>query len=476
MKKFIFSILVSLLLLMPTSVFAAGYISPSTTSLSVQQGSSTSFKITAFNAIGDVSIFSSNSGIASVSPGSWSTGMVGDGQTLSGTITVTGVSVGTTQIVLNIDGANFEGSSVSRTVTINVTVTAKPAASTTPSTGGGGSTYRPPVVVDNRSKNSNLSKLTINGKEITRTDNSYVYEVSNYISSVEINGVCEDGKASLSGIGKKDLNVGDNSFDVVVTAENGSSTTYKVVIKRSEFNVLSDLDELLKLDSDGEIKLTDTDKLDTTILDKIIKSKKKIILNAISSENVKLYSWILDGSLIKSVSSFNPIISNVIESNDKMEEALNYADGIYLDFSKCGDIPKGAILKYNVSSKYKDKDKINLYAYSEKSKDVQQLEEGVKVKDGSVELKITQSVKHFMSKARMIEESSDDGFNIWLIVSIVLFIIVIACGVYIVLMKKNTDNKNSDNKTDKRIATDIVDSSKTGVATSKEKKKSEEII
>ena len=113
MKKFFALGLSLLLLLIPTRVFAAGYINPSTSSLTIQQGSSTTFSITAFNAIGDVSISSSNTAVATVSASSWSTGMVGDGETKSGTITVTGVGVGSAQIILNVDGATFDNESVS---------------------------------------------------------------------------------------------------------------------------------------------------------------------------------------------------------------------------------------------------------------------------------------------------------------------------------------------------------------------------
>ena len=440
MKKFFALGLSLLLLLIPTRVFAAGYINPSTSSLTIQQGSSTTFSITAFNAIGDVSISSSNTAVATVSASSWSTGMVGDGETKSGTITVTGVGVGSAQIILNVDGATFDNESVSGKKVINVTVNPKPTPSPQPSSKPTQpSNPKPPAPstpADTRSNNSNLSKLTINKKEVSKTDGIYLLEVSNYIYSVDIGAVCEDSKASASGIGKKDLVVGDNNFDVVVTAENGKTSVYKVVVKRSEFNLLNDLDGLLKLDGANEIRLGNNDKLDKNIINKIIDSKKKVILNKYDDKDIKLYSWILDGSVINGVDEFNPIIPSVIDDNEKVEEDFNYADGIYLDLRKCGVIPKGIILKYNVANKYKDNDSVILYSYNDKNGKIKELNKDVVIKDGFVEIKLDSSFKHFLSKSKLSKEViNNSGDTGWMATSIILFGIIVIFVIVIVLNK-----------------------------------------
>ena len=442
MKKILCSILLSLFLLFPFGVLAEGYISVSPSSLTIEQGSSKTFTITAYNAIGDVSVRTNNNGVASVSTGSWGTGMVGEKETKSGTVTVTGNSVGTTTITLTIDGATFDGDDLAgQTKTITVNVVAKQA----PSGGNGGGNNNPtpaprpnqtPVVTDNRSSNTNLSSLKVNGNNISVKDGIYALEVSNFVSNVEIEATAEDSKAKVTGNGKKDISVGENVFDIVVTAENGASTTHKLIVTRKEYNVLKDLDEVLKQDKDIEIRIFENDKLSKSDLDKIRDSKKKVALEFISSDKV-LYTWVLDGKNIKGVNSFNPIIGSKIDNNDVMEEALNYPDGIYLSFIDCGDIPKGALLKYFVGDKYSDKDKINLYTYDEKSKKVVELEKDIVVKDGYVELKISDAVKHVMTQANILSEESS-SFNIWIIISIILFIMVLLLGVFTFITKKKT--------------------------------------
>ena len=111
MKKLLSTIILGLFILFPLNVYAEGYVSVSPTSITIEQGSSKSFTITAYNAIGDVTIKSNNSGVASVSTGEWGTGMVDEKQTKTGTVTVTGNSVGTTTITLSIDAATSHDNS-----------------------------------------------------------------------------------------------------------------------------------------------------------------------------------------------------------------------------------------------------------------------------------------------------------------------------------------------------------------------------
>mgnify|MGYP004568972435 CR=1 FL=1 len=66
MKSFFKNILFLIILLCPLKVFAAGNIWASKTSITLEVGNSTTFNISAYNTIGDVSIASNNSNIAAV--------------------------------------------------------------------------------------------------------------------------------------------------------------------------------------------------------------------------------------------------------------------------------------------------------------------------------------------------------------------------------------------------------------------------
>jgi len=64
--------------------------------------------------------------------------------------------------------------------------------------------------------------------------NSYIANVGNEVSKVEIFAVASSSSATVIGTGIKELEVGKNEFDVVVTAEDGSEQTYSLVINRAD--------------------------------------------------------------------------------------------------------------------------------------------------------------------------------------------------------------------------------------------------
>jgi hypothetical protein len=68
---------------------------------------------------------------------------------------------------------------------------------------------------------------------------SYSVSVANSISSITISASPNDSRASVSGTGNKSLNVGSNSFPIIVTAENGSQKTYTVNVTRAMAQTVS---------------------------------------------------------------------------------------------------------------------------------------------------------------------------------------------------------------------------------------------
>lgn len=79
-----------------------------------------------------------------------------------------------------------------------------------------------------------LKSLSITGYTIDFSKNKYEYsiEVENVVSSVTINASTNSSSSNVSGIGTKNLSVGDNKFTLTVTAENGDKQNYIVNVKR----------------------------------------------------------------------------------------------------------------------------------------------------------------------------------------------------------------------------------------------------
>ena len=126
MRKILYNLILILFVIFPINVFAAGGITVSPESLTIEEGSSKTITIAAYNTVGDVYIKSNNSSIATVDNSKWTTGAVGSGETKTGTITVKGVSEGSTTITLTIDAATFDLENLKgQTKTININVVKK---------------------------------------------------------------------------------------------------------------------------------------------------------------------------------------------------------------------------------------------------------------------------------------------------------------------------------------------------------------
>jgi hypothetical protein len=62
---------------------------------------------------------------------------------------------------------------------------------------------------------------------------NYTASIANHVTSVTISATANHSAATVVGTGSKSLNVGANSFPVVVTAENGATLTYNITVTRA---------------------------------------------------------------------------------------------------------------------------------------------------------------------------------------------------------------------------------------------------
>ena len=130
---------------------------------------------------------------------------------------------------------------------------------------------------------------------------SYNLVVDNDVSSVNVKAVASDSKAKVSGnVGKISLKVGSNKISITVTAENETTNTYTIIVKRKASEGEED-----DLDKDNTLSMitisgynldfsTDVEKYNLEIdefidhldLD-IIASSENSIVNVVGNENFK---------------------------------------------------------------------------------------------------------------------------------------------------------------------------------------------
>lgn len=102
----------------------------------------------------------------------------------------------------------------------------------------GASLYYNINVIRAPKEDNNLIDLTVDGVSIYEEGKTeYVLENVPYSkTSIEIGATLSDKDAKVIGIGKKGLATGGNTFEVVVTAQNGTTKTYTIKVTREKNN------------------------------------------------------------------------------------------------------------------------------------------------------------------------------------------------------------------------------------------------
>jgi hypothetical protein len=378
-------------------------------------GESKTIKITTSDSVGKLNISSSNGGVATVSDGSLFIDTVGASKSFK----ITAKSIGSTTVTV-VGSSNYaayseEKSLQGMTKTIKVNVVERP--------------------VDNRSKNNNLKSISVEGYQLEKVNNNnYTLNVSNSVTSVKIIAVAEDSKASVSGTGVYDLKVGENKITVTVTAENGSKNTIIVKITRKDGYYLEDLDKLLKEGNNNiDIVLKSDSKVTKENINSIKNSGKVVNLNYYDSNKKLIYGFIVDGNALKESVEMLTSVENS-PSDEKIYEKINYADGVFVRLIN-GEVPNGIKLRVNVSDKYKEGDKVNIYGYQNNKLTL--LGNGISVRNGYVEINLKDGMEYVVTKANLnLVGSGISGLNIYIIISVVEFLVIM-----ILLFIKKRGNK-----------------------------------
>ena len=250
------------------NVLAADF-SISVTSNTVTAGNTISLKIdgTSSGLTGRFNISTSNSGVASISTSNvWIENNVG-------WVTITAKSAGTAVITVSptdgISDANAEEVSLSpRSVTITVNAKQTPPSN---NNGSGGSTQ-----TKTKSSNNFLSSLTIDNlklnEDFDKEKLEYTLTIPAETEKIKINAQLADSNAKVTGTGEHEVSVGLNTFELVVTAENGSKRTYtikatledlkpiEVTVNNEKYSVIrkrKDLPEISEYNIEKDITIQD---------------------------------------------------------------------------------------------------------------------------------------------------------------------------------------------------------------------------
>ena len=230
--KYLLTLIFSFSLLC-SSVFAVDY-NITVTSNTVTVGNTITLKINGGGIVGRFNVSSSNTSVATVSNSSvW----VEDN---TQQITVNTKNTGTTVITVTPGStSDTSGSDLSLgSKKITITVNAKSTSSSSSGNSSSGSSSNK-VVSKPKSSNSFLSSLTVDGYELDsefdKETLEYSVTVKEGTEKVKINAQLADSSADVTGVGEVSVTEGINTFNIVVTAENGSKRTYILKVNVKEY-------------------------------------------------------------------------------------------------------------------------------------------------------------------------------------------------------------------------------------------------
>ncbi len=239
------------------------------------------------------------------------------------------------------------------------------------------------------SKNNYLSNLSIEGKTLVPVFNKetsdYSVELEPNIESINIIANTEDNRSSVSGNGVKPVTEGDNKFEIIVTAQNGSTRKYNLnaIVKdpnpievttiNGDKKTIVKRESLLTLPKDF---IKNTTNINETIIPSLYNQKNQLVLVGLKDNEGKISLYIYD-SIENKYSPYTELVVDKLrilplELKKDKDKFINYIEKTI----KLNDIE---IKSYKLNEKSEfaviyglniDKAESNYYLYDEKENTV----------------------------------------------------------------------------------------------------------
>lgn len=436
-KYFLFLLVI---LVIPHCVYAAPSASISTSSHSIESGKSVNIKVTLTDtAAWNIKI--TGSGAATCS--SKQADVTPDAKSTTKTFDLSCTSVSEGVITINVLGDITSDSGETKDISLSSEV----------------------IVTKPKSSDNSLADLKVDGISVYNFSSSKtMYTLKdNSGTNVIISASPNDSKASISGTGNKELKYGQNTFNVIVTAENGSKKTYTIVINKPDSrsnnndlkNLIIDKGEIafdknvlnytIKLENDIErINITATaDDSKATVKvtgEKILKdyinefkvivtaengSVKTYTIKAIRKDKNGNYRKLSEDNSVKSINIKNYDI-NFDEKNKSYNLLVEDIDNLDIDVIP-NDSTATVIIKNN------DNLKCGLNKIS-----IQIIAENDNINEYNINV-YKMCDDDIMSDNNEIEIDNKceqkNKFNIWIVLSLIQFLVIIT--ILLVKFKKN---------------------------------------
>ena len=219
---------------------------------------------------------------------------------------------------------------------VSITVTAKDGVTQ--------KTYTIAVTREPKSPDATLSSLTVDIGTLTPAFDpavtSYMVTVASNVPGIMIQATANHPGASLTGDGAKTLITGENSFGIMVTAENGAINTYNLTVIRDVDS--ESLAEIAQLKADTTaLRATNRD-LQTQL------ATANVTVGSLQNENTALQTQLTEandsiGNLQGQIDTANNTISTLQSENASLQSQLTEANSTISDLQGLLDVANNTI-------------------------------------------------------------------------------------------------------------------------------------
>lgn len=121
--------------------------------------------------------------------------------------------------------------------------------------------------------------------------------------------------------------------------------------------------------------------------------------------------------------SIDAITATTNEINNTVDQ-----NKLIVSFDHHGQLPETATVRINVKDKFDDGEKLYLYYYNEENKQIEYIDDGLKVKDGYVEFSIDHCSDYFLT-ATIVQEAVNNPKNInYIIIGLGVIVLILVAA------------------------------------------------
>ena len=313
---------------------------------------------------------------------------------------------------------------------------------------------------DNTLRDLKVDDVTVAGFSSTRTSYSIGESTK---TSITISAVAKDSKATISGTGTKTLKLGENKFDIVVTAENGAQQNYSITINKPDSRSSNNYLKSLSI-SNGSIKF---DKNTTKYSINVEHNVNEINITAEQEDSKATMTGTGTKTLKDYTNEFNIVVKAENETTRTYTIKINRKDekGNLGKLSSDNSIKTISITNHNINfnkdtksydiSVDKNVSEIEINVTPNDSKTKVEVLNNTNLKPGTNKIVVrltaeSGDVNEYVFNVHKEEEAipnpivekEQDNFNIWIIILGISFLVIII--LMILLLKKNKKSNNTN--------------------------------